>query len=83
MKRADVVRLVQQAVRARRLIFTSHALDEMDADGETRESVAAALLRAKSFALQDNGRWRVRGESLTVIVHIEADAVLVWTVYVG
>jgi len=62
----------KKAAAARRLIFTDHALDEMDAEGETRESVAAALEHAGSFTLQENGRWRVYGEGLTVIVQVDA-----------
>ena len=64
-------------------MFSGHALDEMDADGETRESVAAALRHARSFTLQQNGRWRVHGGGLTVIVQIEGNTVVVWTVFVG
>lgn len=62
MKRRAAIRLVREAVAERRLVFTSHALDEMDAEGETRESVASALANARSFQLQANGRWRVHGE---------------------
>jgi hypothetical protein len=58
MMRRGAVRLIKKAAADRRLIFTSHALDEMDAEGETRESVAAALQHARSFALQKNGRWQ-------------------------
>ena len=39
MKRRGAIRLIKQAASDRRLIFTNHALDEMDAEGETRESV--------------------------------------------
>ncbi len=39
MMRRGAVRLIKKAAADRRLIFTSHALDEMDAEGETRESV--------------------------------------------
>ena len=83
MKRREAIRLVRKAPTDRRLIFTNHALDEMDAEGETRESVAAALEHATSFTLQKNGRWRVHGEGLTVIVQIHAPAVIVWTVFAG
>ena len=81
MRRDAVIREIRAAVRERRLVFTGHALDEMDAEGETRESVAAALAKARSFTLQDNHRWRVHGEGLTVIVHIEEGRVIVWTVF--
>jgi len=83
MKRHGAIRLIKKAAADRRLIFTNHALDEMDADGETRESVASALQKARSFALQENGRWRVHGEGLTVIVQIDGQTVIVWTVFVG
>jgi hypothetical protein len=53
----------------------------MNAEQETRESVAAALEHARSFTLQDNGRWRVHGEGLTVVVHIDEPAVIVRTVF--
>jgi hypothetical protein len=55
----------------------------MDEEGETRESVAAALKNAGSFTLQENGRWRVHGEGLTVIVQVDQAAVIVWTVFAG
>ena len=83
MKRREAVRLVGKAAADRRLIFTSHALDEMDAESETRESVAAALQQASLFTLQKNGRWRVHGAGLTVIVQIDEPAVIVWTVFAG
>ena len=83
MKRRVAIRLIKQAAAARRLIFTNHALDEMDDEGETRESVAAALAHAQSFTLQENGRWRVHGEDLTVIVQTENADVIVWTVFAG
>ena len=83
MKRREAVRLVKQAAADRRLVFASHALDEMDAEGETRESVASALANASSFQLQPNGRWRIHGEGLTVIVQIDEPVVIVWTVFVG
>lgn len=77
------IRLIKQATADRRLIFTDHALDEMDAEGETRESVASALKRANSVTLQENGRWRVHGEGLTVILQVDDAAVIVWTVFAG
>ncbi len=83
MERRRAIRLIKQATADRRLIFTDHALDEMDAEGETRESVASALQYARSFTLQKNGRWRVHGEGLTVIVQIDEPAVIVWTVFAG
>ena len=83
MKRREAIRRIGKAVADRGLIFTEHALDEMDAEGETRESVAAALEHATSFTLQKNGRWRVHGEGLTVIVQIGQPAVIVWTVFAG
>jgi len=83
VKRADVIRLIKSASRDRRLVFTGHALDEMDVEGETQESVARALHTAKSFTLQDNGRWRVHGDELTVIVQMEDSTVFVWTVFTG
>jgi hypothetical protein len=83
VKRRSAIRLIKKAVADRRLIFTDHALDEMDEEGETRESVASALRNAGSFTLQENGRWRVHGEGLTVIVHLDQAAVIVWTVFAG
>lgn len=83
MKRRAAIRLIKRAAAERRLMFTGHALDEMDTEGETRESVAAALEHARSFTLQDNGRWRVHGEGLTVVVYIDEPAVIVWTVFAG
>ena len=83
MKRHGAIRLIKKAAADGRLIFTGHALDEMDADGETRESVAAALKNADSFTLQVNGRWRVHGEGLTVIVQIDGRAVIICTVFAG
>ncbi len=83
MKRRAVIRLIKQAAADRRLIFTGHALDEMDEEGETRESVAAALERGRSYARQPNGRWRVYGRGLTVVVQIDEPAVIVWTVFAG
>lgn len=83
MKRRAAIRLIKKATATRRLIFTDHALDEMDAEGETRESVAKALQHAGSFTLQENGRWRAYGEDLTVIVQVDAPAVVVWTVFAG
>ena len=83
MKRRWAIRLIKQAAADRRLLFTNHALDEMDAEGETRESVASAIEHAASFAVQANGRWRVHGEGLTVIVQIGERAVIVWTVFAG
>jgi len=83
VKGRRVAQLVKKAARERRLVFTGHALDEMDAEGETRESVASALLRARSFTLQENGRWRVHGDDLAVIVQIDGRAVIVWTVFAG
>lgn len=78
-----MLRLVKTAARQRHLVFSGHALDEMDDEGETRESVAAALLSARTCALQENGRWRLHGAGLTVVVHIEGSTVVVWTVFVG
>jgi hypothetical protein len=43
MRRADAVRLVKEAAKKRRLVFAGHALDEMDDEGETRESVAVVV----------------------------------------
>jgi hypothetical protein len=83
MNRSLAIRLVKSAARDRRLVFTGHALDEMDADGETRESVAAVLQQGRSFTLQENGRWRVHGRGLTVIVQLQGSTVIVWTVFVG
>jgi len=83
MKRRGAIRLVRKAPTDRRLIFTNHALDEMDEEGETRESVASALKNAGSFTFQENGRWRVHGEGLTVIVQVDQAAVIVWTVFAG
>ena len=83
MKRRGAIRLIKKATADRRLIFTDHALDEIDAEGETRESVASALGNARSFTLQENGRWRVHGQGLTVIVQIDGPAVIVWTVFAG
>jgi len=83
MKRRRAIRLIKKAVADRHLVFTDHALDEMDAEGETRESVASALESARSFTLQENGRWRVHGEGLTVIIQIDEPAVVVWTVFPG
>jgi hypothetical protein len=83
MKRRRAIRLIKRAAAERRLIFTGHGLDEMDAEGETRESVAAALESARSFRLQTNGRWRVHGDGLTVVVYIDEPAVIVWTVFAG
>jgi hypothetical protein len=83
LKRRAVLRLIKRAAAERGLIFTDHALDEMDAEGETRESVAAALEHARSFTLEDNGRWRVHGEGLTVVVYLDEPAVIVWTVFAG
>ncbi|MBI4518616.1 MAG: hypothetical protein HY699_22690 [Deltaproteobacteria bacterium] len=83
MKRRGVTRLIKKAAADQRLIFTGHALDEMDAEGETRASVASALANAGSFMLQKNGRWRVHGEGLTVIVQIDEAGVIVWTVFAG
>ena len=84
MKRSDVLRLLKRAAQERRLVFSGHALDEMDADGETRESVAAAIVNAKSIKFQENGRWRVHAAGLTVILHIEGrSTVFVWTVFLG
>ena len=45
--------------------------------------MAAVLQKARSFTLQDNGRWRAHGEHLTLIVHISEDTVVVWTVFAG
>jgi hypothetical protein len=83
MKRRRAIRLLKKAVADRHLMFTEHALDEMDAEGETRESVASALENAGTFTLQENGRWRVHGDGLTVIVQIHEPAVIVWTVFAG
>jgi hypothetical protein len=83
MRRRQAIRLIAGAAAKGGLIFTDHALDEMDAEGETRESVAAALERATSFTLQLNGRWRVQGKGLTVIVQIDEPIVIVWTVFAG
>jgi hypothetical protein len=44
---------------------------------------AAALEHAGSFTLQENGRWGAYGEDLTVIVQVDAPAVVVWTVFAG
>jgi predicted S18 family serine protease len=52
MKRRAAIRLLREAARRGRLVFSTHALDEMDAEGETRESVATALRQARSFTLQ-------------------------------
>ena len=83
MKRRDAIQLIKTAAADGRLVFTRHALDEMDADGETHESVAAVLRQARSFTLQENGRWRVHGEALAIIVQIKEGTVIVWTVFVG
>ena len=83
MKRHGAIRLIKKATADRRLIFTSHALDEMDEEGETRESVASAVRHAESFALQENGRSRIHGAGLTVIVQVDDAAVIVWTVFTG
>lgn len=47
---------MKKAAANRRLIFTGPALDEMDAEGETRESVAAVLEHPGSLSVQPNGR---------------------------
>jgi hypothetical protein len=83
MRRRAAIRSIKRAAADRCLIFTSHALDEMDAEGETRESVAAALEHAGSFTLQVNGRWRVHGRDLTVVVQVHEAHVIVWTVFAG
>lgn len=82
MKRRAAIRLIKTAARDHRLVFRGHALDAMDDDGETRESVATALRNARSFTLQVNGLWRVHGDGLTVIVKIDGATVIVWTVFV-
>ena len=83
MKRREAIRRIRVAAAERRLIFTGHALDEMDEEGETRQSVASVLERAGSFTLQKNGRWRLHGEGLTVIVQVDEPTVIVWTVFAG
>lgn len=83
MTRALALRLIKRAVARQRLVFTDHALDEMDAEGETRESVATVLLHGRSCRLQENGRWRLHGRGLTVIVQIDNRAVIIWTVFAG
>ena len=83
MKRRKVIRLIKTAARNHLLVFRGHALDAMDDDGETRESVAAALQNARSFTLQANDLWRVHGDGLTVIIKVEGTTVIVWTVFVG
>jgi hypothetical protein len=81
MKRRAVIRFVRRAARCRELVFTAHALDEMDADGETRETVATVPGHGRSWTLQDNGRWLIRGEGLSVVVEIHEQTVVVWTVF--
>jgi len=83
VNRRATIRRIKRAAAERRLIFTGHALDEMDAEGETRESVASALANAVSFTLQTSGRWRAHGEGLSVIVQVAEAAVIVWTVFAG
>lgn len=83
MKHAAILRRIHQALRQRTLRYSPHAVEEMDAEGETRRSVEAALSCIRSISPQENERWRVRAEGLVVILHIDEDQILVWTVYAG
>lgn len=83
MKHAAIIRLFQKAARNDKLFICRHAYEEMDQEGETRQSLRIMLGRAKTVSLQENGRWRVRGERLTVILEIEEETVMVCTVYAG
>lgn len=83
VKHGAILRRIQRAARAGSLLFGRHAREEMDKDGETAESVAAVLRRARTLAPQENGRWKVRGENLTVILDVSETVVYVLTVYIG
>jgi hypothetical protein len=55
----------------------------MNEQGETRESVAAALEHGRSYTHQPNDRWRVHGNGLSVVVQIDEPSVIVWAVFAG
>jgi len=50
-------------------------------DGETKESVSAAIARATLFRQQDDGTWRVRGDEITIVVALR-EAVTIVTVFI-
>jgi hypothetical protein len=83
VKRADVIKLIKAAARERTLIFREHALDEMDQDGEVRETIATAIEDSTGFTKQPNGRWRLSGAGIGIIVHVtDHGNVIIWTVFV-
>ncbi|MSP60397.1 MAG: hypothetical protein EXR72_08655 [Myxococcales bacterium] len=82
MKRGEVIKAITRAAKAGALVFTSHALDEMEDDDEAPASVAAAVAAASSFTRQHDGTWRVCGEGLTVVVAAR-ESVVVVTVFVS
>jgi hypothetical protein len=83
VRRGEAIRLIKAAARNRSLIFSGHALEEMDADQETIESVSAAIERATAFERQLDDSWKVRGEHVAAVVDVKAPGVVVVTVWIG
>jgi hypothetical protein len=82
---AAALEAIRRLAGRRQVRFTLHALDRMDERGVRRVDVTHALTSAKACRAQGDGKWKVTGgdldgDELTVIVVIEADAIVV-TVY--
>jgi hypothetical protein len=77
VRRAEAIRRIKGAARARALVFTDHAYDKMDSLGETVESVSIGIERARSFAAQADGTWRAFGGGLTCVMALVDDVVVV------
>lgn len=82
MKRREAIRAIKAAARSRDLVFTDHAPDGMEARGETKESVSAAIDGASAFTPQADGSFNVRGDGLAAVVALRG-AVIVVTVYIA
>ena len=65
-----------------RFRVTAYSAHRMLTRGVARREVRAVLLFSEECRAQENGRWLLRDESLTVIAEIRTDAIVV-TVYRG
>jgi hypothetical protein len=80
-----VLEQIRGLARANRVIFTSHALQEMREAHATERDVVEALAGATRCRPSERGRWRVEGQDLdgddlTIVVVIE-DGLVVVTVF--
>ena len=73
---------IRRLTREGRFQVTAYAAHRMLTRGVAWREVRTVLLSAAECRAQENGRWRLGDESLTVVVELRAD-VMVVTVYRG